>query len=517
LTVAGEGIKRILEELRRRKVLRVAVVYMAIGWVLIEVTTVVFPALMLPEWTDRLVVVLILLGFPLAIILTWVFDITPAGIERTEELAEAAAEDAGSQATTRPGYPAQGPPAIDTAVASVAVLPFDDLSLGGGHAVLGDGIATEIHSTLNKMHRIRVAPRRSSFHLANGDDTVEEIARILNVRYILSGSLICDDDRVRVIAELDDAIEGSQIWSEKYDRGLDHLLAVQAEIAEAIVAAFGGERQRSEIQRARTKPTDNLDAWSLVQKARHYILNYSRRSLDEAQSLLLQGIELDPDYAAAHAALGSVLAERILNGFSDDPEADCERAIKAIKCAHGLATHDAFVLKMSGMVWATCGYPMQSIHSLRASVELAPFDFGAWGYFGWPLLARGTAEDLEEVHKIIDRLLKIAGEHSGVPYWLLHKSAAFVCQNELEQAADFACQALDKHGELSWIWIHHANVLGLMGQFEGAELSARTAAQVNSAMTPGHYAARVRAMGGSAETIRKRIDGLVAAKLLNAG
>ena len=508
--MAGERTRRFFEELRRRKVPRVAVVYAAAGWVLTEVASTVFPALMLPGWTVTLVVILMILGFPLAIILTWVFDITPTGIERTAELAESDAEDTGSPATTRPGYP----PNIDAAVASVAVLPFDNLGPAGGHAVLANGIATEIHSTLNKMHRIRVAPRRSSFRLAAGDDTVEEIARALNVRYILSGSLMRDGDRIRVIAELDDAIEGSQIWSEKYERGLDHLLAVQAEIADAVVAAFGGERQRAEIQRAHMQPTKNLDAWSLVQKARHYILNYSRRSLDEAQSLLLQGIELDPDYAAAHAALGSVLAERILNGFSDAPQEDCERAIKAIQCARSLASHDAFVLKLSGMVWAICGDPIQSIHSLRASVELAPFDFGAWGYFGWPLVARGTAEDLEEVHKIIDRLLNIAAEHSGVPYWLLHKSAAHVCQDELQQAADIAGQALDKHGELSWIWIHHANVLGLMDQFEDAQASAGRAAQVNSAMTPAHYAARVRAMGGSAETISKRIDGLVAAGLL---
>jgi adenylate cyclase len=512
--VAGQRTRRYLDELRRRKVPRVALVYAAVGWLLTEVASTVFPALMLPGWSVRLVVILILLGFPLAIVLTWVFDITPAGIERTAELVDTDEGGTGSLAITRPGYQIQGPPTIDAAVASVAVLPFDDLSPGGEHAVLANGIATEIHSTLNKMHRIRVAPRRSSFHLAAGDDTVEGIAKALNVRYILSGSLMLDEDRLRVIAEFDDAIEGSQIWSRKYERGLDHVLSVQAEIAEAIVAAFGGERQRSEIQRAHMQPTENLDAWSLVQKARHYILNYSGRSLDEAQSLLLQGIELDPDYAAAHAALGSVLAERILNGFSDAPEEDCQRAIKAIQSAQSLASHDAFVLKMSGMVWAICGDPMQSVQSLRTSVELAPFDFGAWGYFGWPLLAHGTAEDLEEVHEIMDRLLDMASEHSGVPYWLLHKSGAYVCQDELERAVDFACQALDKHGELSWIWIHHANVLGLMGQFEDANRSAGRAAQVNNAMTPGHYSARVRAMGGSGETISKRTDGLVAAGLL---
>ena len=260
-----------LGEIKRRKVLRVAVVYAAVGWLLIEIASVVFPELTLPQWTVRLVVVLILLGFPLAIILAWAFDITPAGVERTVDLPEHDAEGSDPQATTSPGYLLRGPPTIDDAVASVAVLPFDDLSPAGGHAVLANGIATEIHYTLNKMHRIRVAPRRSSFLLADGDEAVEEIAQALNVRYILSGSLMRDDNRIRVIAELDDAIEGSQIWSEKYERDLDDLLTVQAEIAVSIVAAFGGERQRAEIQRAQTKPTGNLDAWSMVQKARHYI------------------------------------------------------------------------------------------------------------------------------------------------------------------------------------------------------------------------------------------------------
>lgn len=514
--MTGERIKRFLYELRRRKVLRVAVVYGALGWLLIEVASVVFPALMLPPWTVRLVVVLILLGFPLAIILTWVFDITSAGVERTAGLPEPDAEDADSPTSTRSGYPLHGPPTIDEAIASVAVLPFDDLSPDGRHTVLASGIATEIHSTLNKMHRIRVAPRRSSFHVADGDEAVEEIAQTLNVRYILSGSLMRDDNRIRVIAELDDAIEGSQIWSEKYERDLDDLLAVQAEIAEAIVAAFGGERLRAEIQRAQTQPTGNLDAWSLVQKARHYILNYGRQSLDEAQSLLTKGIELDPDYAAAHAALGSVLAERILNGFSDDPDADRKRAIEAIERAETLAPHDSFVLKMAGMVSATCGEPEQSIRSLRASVELAPFDFGAWGYFGWPLVARGAAGDLDKVHKIIDRLLKLAPEHSGVAYWLFHKSVAYVCQNELQQSAEFARQAIDKHGELSWVWMHQANVLGLMGQYKEAKVGAARASQVNIYMTPEHYAARVRAMGGSADTTHKRTHGLVEAGLLRA-
>lgn len=514
--MAGGRIKRFIHELRRRKVPKVAVVYAAIGWGLTEIASVVFPTLMLPEWTVRLVLILIVMGFPLVIALTWVFDITPSGIERTKELPEPDTDAAGSRTAGLSADLSNAPPTNDQAIASVAVLPFDDLSPSGGQIMLAHGIATEIHCTLNKMHRIRVAPRRSSFNLAGSDAALEEIAKTLDVRYVLSGSLMRHDNSIRVIAEVDDAIERSQIWSGVYERDFDDLLTVQAEIAEEIVAAFGGERQRAEIRRAQTIPTENLDAWSLVQRARQYILNYGQQSLDEAESLLLKGIELDPDYAAAHAALGSVLAEQILNGYRDDPEAACKRAVEALRRASALASRDAFVLKMSGMVWAICGDPEQSVRSLRASVELAPFDFGAWGYLGWPLVARGTVEDLEEVHEIIGRLLKLASGHSGIPYWLFHRSAAFLCQDDLQQAEAFARQALDKESELPWIWVHHANLLGLLGRRKEAQDSAGKARQINDAMTPEHYAARVRAMGGSEETTRKRIDGLVAANVLGA-
>ena len=208
-----------------------------------------------------------------------------------------------------------------------------------------------------------------------------------------------------------------------------------------------------------------------------------------------------------------MLAERILNGFSDEPERDGERAIDAIKRAQSLAPRDAFVLKMSGMVWATCGDPERSIRALRACIELAPFDFGAWGYLGWPLVARGTADDLDEVHRIIDRLLRLAPDHPGVPYWLFHKSSAYACQDELDKSADFVRQAIEKDGEQSWVWLHYANVCGLLGDVAAVERGVQRAAQLNEAMTPAHYASRIRAMGSSPTTEHKRLDGLIQAEL----
>ncbi len=465
----------------------------------------------LPDWTDRLFVVIILLGFPLTVALAWVFDITPKGIQRTDDT-----QRSPHQAVEPDTAPIAIPPTIDSAVASVCVLPFDDLSKLADHDGLADGLATEIHSTLGRMHRVRVASRRSGFRYRDSDEPIQAIAAALNVRYVLSGSLMRSGNRIKVIAELDDAETGSQIWSDKYERELDDLLQVQAEISEAIVATFGAERQRDEIVHARRRPTSSLDAWSLVQKARHYILDYNQQALDEAYKLLRRSVAKDPDYAAAHAALGSVLAERVINGFSDDIEAERREACRAVTRARELAPHDPFVLKMTGMVLAHCGDTDGALRALRGCVDLAPYDFGAWGYFGWPLVARGSPEDLRELHEIIDRLLASVPDHPGAGYWLYHKSAAKLCQGDLQGAEELIRRALDKHSEVSWAWMHLASILGARGRIEEARKAARQATAINAAMTADHFAACLSAMSGETGSAASRVEGLEAAGLFDA-
>ncbi|MGI9291228.1 MAG: tetratricopeptide repeat protein, partial [Gammaproteobacteria bacterium] len=401
-------MKRFFEELRRRKVFSAALGYAAIAWLVMQLADVILPAFNFPDWTMRFIFIFILLLFPLALTFSWFFDLTTHGIERTEDIGDG---DKPTQILT-------GPPITDDAVCSVTVLPFDNLSSNAEEEVLADGLATEIHSTLGQMHQVRIASRRSAFSYKNSDKPLEEIATELNVRYVLSGSLLRSGDQLRIIAELDDAANGTQLWSQKFERETDDLLAIQTEIAEAIVGAFGIERERTEIARARSKPTDNLDAWSLLQKARNYINDYSESSLNEAKSLLEKCIKLDSEYAAAHAALGSVLIERTLNGFSSAPDADRKQALEYVNRAQLLAPRDNFVLKMAGMVYAACGQTDDSLQALRTCVDEAPFDFGAWGYFGWPLTARASHEDLKEAVKIMDQLFHTAPGHAGAGYWL---------------------------------------------------------------------------------------------------
>jgi TolB-like protein/Tfp pilus assembly protein PilF len=501
--------RQFYRELRHRKVIRFALAYAILAWLIIEISSVIFPAFLFPEWTVRLVIILLTLGFIPALVLAWIFDFTLQGIERT------GSETLSPSEVTLGENTHAHPPQIEDAVASVAVLPFDNLGNVDDNRVFAEGIATEIHGKICQLHRLRVAPRRSSFRFSDRDEPLNEIAQSLNVRYILSGSVLAVGARIQITAELDDAQQNTQLWSRKYERDLNDVLTLMSEIAEAVVAKFGGERLRSEISSALAKPTDSLEAWSLVQRARAYIVDYNAGSFSSAEDALQQAIELDPDYSAARAALGSVLAEKVLNGFSSDAKADSDLAIEMIESAATQSPNDPFVLKMSGMVWSSLGDPNRAIRALRLSVGIAPYDFGAWGFLGWPLVATGKAEDLEELHSVLSRILAMAPEHPGAAYWLHHRGAAFLCDDDLDAARQFVEQSIDKHRGLSWAWLTYANILGSLGEHRKAREAADEATRLNANMTVPHYASRLEVMTADGTTLQRRTAGLRAAELLD--
>src|SRR5438270_7572584 len=209
---------RIFAELKRRKVYSVAVAYIVAGAGLIQLVTSVFPSFDFPVWSTRLVIVAIALGFPVALLLSWFFDLTRYGIARTPDLNQIDIERAPSASEH-----------------SIAVLPFVDLSPGKDHAYLSDGIAEEILTALSKIDNLRVAARRSSFWFKDRQADLLEVATKLNVAHVLEGSVRREDNRVRVTAELIDARRGFTIWSDTFEREMQSIFALQDEITRAIV------------------------------------------------------------------------------------------------------------------------------------------------------------------------------------------------------------------------------------------------------------------------------------------
>ncbi|MFK8028944.1 MAG: tetratricopeptide repeat protein [Gammaproteobacteria bacterium] len=501
------SFRRFWSQLKRRRVIKTLVAYAIATWLLVQVASIVFPALEFPEEAMRYVVLLSFAGVIPVILLAWLFDVVRTDPEPSEEQPGANSDQAATLSIS-------APPSLDSAIASVAVLPFDNLTEMADQAYYADGIAFELHSTLSKLHRLRVASRKSSFAFRDSEKDIKEIAQALSVKYILSGSVRFVDGRIRVIAELDNAEEGVQIWTHTYLRDIDSIFDLESEIAQAIVGAFGAERLRAEINRAVHVPTHNLDAWGRVQKARSYLLKYNKNSIEEAVNLLENAIELDPDYAAAHAMLGSILAERNLNGLSDDAESDRMASTQAIARAQELDGDDAFVLKMAGVVLAYEGQLDESIRMLRRAVRLAPYDFGAWGYFGWPLVSTGKEDDLVELHSILDRLLEVAPGHPGVAYWLFHKSVAYSCQSNNTKAMEYARRSTDERPDYSLAWMQYANILGHDNQVDAAAKACANCERLNKAMTSRHYEQTVNAMSDSESVLECRLGGLRKAALL---
>jgi TolB-like protein len=213
------NLRKFFAELKRRKVYSVAITYIVAGWALAQGVAQVFPVFDIPNWAVRLAIVAIVLGFPFALVLSWIYDFTRHGIKRTDDRIDIG-------------------PAVGSNERSIAVLPFTDLSPGEGRDYFGEGIAEEIQTALAKIEGLRVAARRSSFWFKDKKADLREIADKLNVEHILEGSVRREGNRVRISAELTHCGNGFTLWSETFEREMAGIFALQDEITRAIVDAL---------------------------------------------------------------------------------------------------------------------------------------------------------------------------------------------------------------------------------------------------------------------------------------
>lgn len=451
-----------------------------------------------------IVLVVALVGLPIALTVSWIYDLTPKGFRATQRLADdsagvlaAAGSDAGS------------------ALAAVAVLPFGNLTPGTQFAYLADALPLELQSLLSRMPELRVVSRQSAVAHSSSSKDLRAIARDLAVQYLISGSVAEIGERLQITVQLDDAVEDTLLWSERYDVAAADVDNLQREISEKVVGTFGGERLRAEIRRANEAAATDTSAWQLVQKAKTYLIDYTPESIAASIPLLRRAVELDPKYAVGYATLGLVTAEKTLNGISSYPAADRRFAIEVTGRAERLAPRDAVVLRAAGCVHAYTGNYRHSIELLRRAVKLAPYDLGAWGYFGWPLVATGQAGDLEEVHAIVVRLLATSPHHPGRVYWLFHRSVAYACGDDCERALADAEEYTAEQTRFALGWLHYANVLGRLSRHEEARQAVDRSLQHNPLLTPTYYAELMGVLTDQPAVIEKRTSGLRAARIID--
>ena len=324
-----------LTELKRRKVYRVAVAYAIVAWLLIQAASILFPTFEAPPWVMKVFVTAVILGFPVALILAWAFELTPEGIRRAEEVAprESKTSTAGRKWTaitvaaavlaaalfafqltrTRSSATAEQPKQTAPAASmdkSVAVLPFENLSSDKENAFFAQGIQDEIITTLSRISGLRVISRTSTAHYESAPQNLSEIARQLRVSNVLEGSVQKVGDRVHINVQLIQADTDAHLWAQSYDRQLTDIFGVEGEVAKSIADSLQARLSPQEKARVETKPTTNPDAYVLYLRARDYQMRPDNflQDFKSAAQLYKQAIALDPNFALAHARLSAVMS-----------------------------------------------------------------------------------------------------------------------------------------------------------------------------------------------------------------
>ena len=319
-------------ELQRRRVGKVAIAYGAVAWAATEASSVVLPALHVPEWVLTAIVVFLLTGFPIAMVLAWIFDVGPEGISRTEPQAPPAA-----QVKLRIAYAAVvivcmgalgyvlyerglGRAHAGEPRDSIAVMPFSNLSGDPAKDYFSDGMSEELLNLLARVPGLKVASRTSSFAYKDREVDVRQIGRELGVSAVLEGSVRQASDQVRITAQLIDAESGFHLWSETYDRKLADVFQVQDEIAKAIVDKLKIELAPADQQLAQRQkaPTQNVEAYELYLQGRAIWKRRGAENLKRAIELYQAAIGKDPAFARAHAALASAYV--VLPGYTKEKD-----------------------------------------------------------------------------------------------------------------------------------------------------------------------------------------------------
>jgi adenylate cyclase len=272
--------KKFFAELKRRRVYSVAVTYAIVGWLLIQVVTQVFPPFEIPNWGERLAIVAILVGFPVALILAWIYDFTSHGIVRTNDVEPKVRTEV-----------AEPPSSTER---SIAVLPFNDLSPAKDHDYFSDGIAEELLGALAKVDGLRVAARRSSFWFKDKQAELGEIASKLNVGHVLEGSVRRDGNRVRVTAELIDASDGFTLWSETYEREMHGIFALQDEITHSIVDAL-----KLNLDISAPPAPHNTEAYDAYLQGLFYSDKSTEDELRKSLEFFQDALAIDPKFSRA--------------------------------------------------------------------------------------------------------------------------------------------------------------------------------------------------------------------------
>jgi TolB-like protein/Tfp pilus assembly protein PilF len=410
----------VFAELKRRNVYKVAVAYAIVGWLSIQIATQVFPFLEIPNWVVRLVILAVAIGFPIALVIAWAFELTPEGLKRTEDV-DASGErvpkkrawiyivvigaaisvalffvgrySASSTATSRQdAAPARAEAGTVSTIPqkSIAVLPFDNLSEEKGNAYFAEGIQDEILTRLAKVADLKVISRTSTQRFKSAPSDLRDIAKQLGVTNILEGSVQKSNDQVRVTVQLINAMTDAHLWAEIYDRKLTDIFAVESDIAKTIADTLQVKLTGSEKISIGKTPTMNPEAYELYLKGRFFWNKRTAADLRKGIDYFNQAIAKDPGYALAYAGLADSYV--ILSVFgAASPQDSIPQARAAAKKALELDDTLAEAHASSGRIAGPYDFEFdRSIAEFERAIQLNPNYAMAHHWLSWgPLTALG--------------------------------------------------------------------------------------------------------------------------------
>jgi len=461
-----------LAELKRRNVYKVAVAYAVVSWLLIQIATQVFPFFEIPNWAVRLVVLLVVIGFPIALMIAWAFESTPEGIKRTA-VADAAREHsrgkawiyivilgallsiglfflgrytAGNATPRHDASPARAEATAATPQKSIVVLPLLNESGDSGDEYFSDGLSEELIAALAQIKDLKVIGRSSSFRFKDRKEEPKTIGEKLGVSTLLEGTVRKQGDKVRIVAELIKASDGTELWSRVFDRELKDIFAVQTEIAQAVAASLELTLLGSKDTTATSASTQNVQAHNAYLQGHFYFARRNVEDYRKAVGFFDKAIRIDPDYALAYAEraeawtfIGDLSTEQKKEAWAAARN-DAEKAVAVgpnlaeahaalgwvrfftewkfaeglaeLRRARELAPANATANDLLARVLVYLGQIQEDEKLARQAIELDPLAYLARGNLARILLAEGKLDEADgEARKSAELQPTAAGSH----------------------------------------------------------------------------------------------------------
>lgn len=432
-------------ELRRRKIWWVAGVYLAAGWVAVQVVNTFEETLALPTWIDTATLVLLIVGFPIALILAWAQETqAPASVE---EAVESRAGDSDRRA-------------LDM---SIAVLPYDNLTDDPQFANLADGICEDILTHISTNSIMPVTGRNSSFRYRDSTLDLKDIGRELDVSFLLEGSVRLVGDRLRITSQLVEAAGGNHVWAERTDVPVADMDRAQ----DAVTEQISDQIPQAIIDYLRPKfdvmPEDELSALGLFVRA-WYLPFTDPGQREERRALLRQAISREPDNLYFKATLVSMNATAIASSMSGEAEADRAETVREARAVLNSAGQNPSVMRMIAMAYSGMGMFDEGLQLARRALALRPRSIGiAQTLAQCTLLAGNAGECLEILQRRADRRAEdfLLDARIG--------PRAYMCLGDFESALAKSDAAVVHDGEQLFTWRNRANILAALGRIEEAE------------------------------------------------